>query len=287
MPQSDLPLAGLKLLLTRPEGQATDWQRDLQQLGAALRHVPVLAVEAIPMESQTVAAQALRATLRNLQRYDIGVFVSTNAVRYAQAWLIEQQLPIPAGLLCYAVGDKTTHAAAEVGFKVVTADAVDSESLLSRPELQRLQGKRVLVFRGQGGRELITQTLRARGAAVTHAELYERRCAHENEPALDAALKQWRPHIISVTSVASAHNLLAMARATGVLAQLLATPLLAPGERVTEAAQTRGCSKVLTARSIRFTDVSYALREWWSTERVSIAGLARVSAADNEMKKAK
>lgn len=282
-----MPLTGLKLLLTRPEGQATDWQRDLQQLGATLRHVPVLAVEAIPMESQTAAARALRATLKNLQRYDIGVFVSTNAVRHAQARLNAQQLPIPADLLCYAVGDKTTRAAAEMGFKVVAHDAVDSESLLSLPELQQLQGKRVLVFRGQGGRELITQTLRARGAAVAHAELYERRCAHENQLALGKALKQWHPHMISVTSVAGVHNLLAMAHTTGVLAQLLATPLVAPGERVTEAAQMKGCSKVLTARTIRFTDVSYALREWWSTERVSIEGLASVNAADNEMKKAK
>lgn len=271
MPQADLPLAGLKLLLTRPKGQAADWQRDLQQLGATLCHVPVLAIEAIPVDVQTVESRVLRTAFNNLQHYDIGVFVSINAVRYAHACLIEQQLPIPVGLLCYAVGDKTTDAAAELGFNVLAAGAVDSESLLSLPELQQLQGKRVLVLRGQGGRELITQTLRARGAEVTHAELYQRCYPKEYEPELGRVLKQWRPHIIGVTSVASVHNLTRMALAAGVLEQLRATPLLVPGERVTEAAQANACTMVLTARSIRLSDVSYALRKWWSAESASSA----------------
>lgn len=258
-------------MLTRPAGQAADWQRELQQLGAALRHVPVLAIEAMPAEPQ-----ALRATLNSLPHYDIGVFVSSNAVRYAHAWLMKQQLPIPAGLLCYAVGDKTAAAAAELGFNVPSAGAVDSESLLSLADLQQLHGKRVLIFRGQGGREFITQTLAARGAEVTHAELYRRRCPHENAPALGRALLQWRPHIVSVTSVASVHNLIHMARAAGVLEQLRATVLLAPGERVTEAAQTNTCTKVLTARSIRLSDVSYALRKWWSAESASTAARAGI-----------
>lgn len=271
MEQSEPPLAGLKLLLTRPAAQAADWQRDFEQLGAAVRHVPVLTIEAIATDGPPAAARALRTALGQLRRYDVGIFVSTNAVRYAHAWLIEQQLAIPDGLSCFAVGDKTANAAAELGFKMLPAGAVDSESLLSLPPLQHLQDKRVLIFRGEGGRELISQTLRSRGAEVTHAELYRRGYPRENEAELGRVLVEWQPHVVSATSVAGVHNLIRMARAAGVLEQLLVTQLLAPGERVAEAAEANACSRVLTARSIRFTDVSYALCDWWRAARVGAA----------------
>ncbi|MGI9288188.1 MAG: uroporphyrinogen-III synthase [Pseudomonadales bacterium] len=265
MAQSEPTLAGLRLLLTRPAGQSADWRRDLQALGATLSHVPVLLIESIPMDEETVAA------INNLQQYDIGIFVSTNAVRYAYAGIVEQQKPIPNGLQCYAVGDKTTNAALKAGFNVLATGAVDSDSLLSLSELQQLQGKRVLVFRGQGGRELITQTVRARGAEVTHAELYRRGYPHEKESELGRVLTKWRPHIVCVTSVAGVHNLIRMAHAADVLEQLQATPLLVPGDRVAAAAQANAFAKVLTARSMRFTDVSYALCDWWRAARVGAA----------------
>lgn len=273
MSQFELALAGLRLLLTRPAEQAAEWQCELQQLGAAMRHVPVIAIEAMVADAQTAAA------FKQLQHYDVGIFVSTNAVRHAHSRLVEEQLTIPAELTCYAVGDKTSNAAAAAGFSVRATDAVDSETLLALPELKSLQGKRVLIFRGQGGRELITQSLRARGAEVTHAELYRRGYPHANAAELADCLKQWQPHAVVATSVAGVHNLIRMAQAGDVFAQLQATPLLAPGARVTEAAQEHGFNSVLTARSMRLTDVSYALCNWWRA--------ARTSAAPNELKKAK
>ncbi len=261
------------MLLTRPAGQADEWQQELQQLGASLRHVPVLAIEPIVADAQTDAA------FKQLQHYDIGIFVSTNAVSYAHACLLERELPIPLATTCYAVGDKTTNAAAAAGFTMRTSDAVDSETLLSLPELQSLSGKRVLVFRGQGGRELITQTLRARGAEVTQAELYRRAYPGANEAQLASNVKLWRPHAVAATSVAGVVNLTRMARTVEVFAELQTTLLLAPGARVTAAAQAQGFRNVLTARSMRLTDVSYALCNWWRA--------ARTAAAPNELKKAK
>lgn len=273
MSQTEPALAGLRLLLTRPAGQADEWQSEFLQLGATLRHVPVIAIESL------VADEHFTALFKRLQHFDIGIFVSTNAVRHAHSHLLQQQLAIPAELMCYAVGDNTTSAAAAAGFSVRASGAVDSETLLALPELQSLQGKRVLIFRGQGGRELITQSLCARGAEVVHAELYRRGYPEANEPELVDCIKKWQPHAVAATSVAGVHNLIRMAQAGDVVAQLQATPLLAPGARVTEAAQEHDFSTVLTARSMRLTDVSYALCNWWRA--------ARTGAAPEELKKAK
>lgn len=251
------PLDRLRVLLTRPAGQAAEWRRDLEALGAAVRNVPVLAIEPVPEDTQT------QAVIKNLDQFDFAIFVSTNAVQHAHDRLVARGQAIPAELTCYAVGDKTTRAAAAAGFRARATAAVDSESLLALPELQLLRGKSVVVFKGAGGRELISQTLRARGAKLVEALLYQRCYPAANAAKLRQALLQSRPHVICVTSEAGVHNLIRMACAANVLAQLHATAVLAPGARVARAAQSEGFVDILTARTIRFSDVSYALRDWW------------------------
>lgn len=71
-----------------------------------------------------------------------------------------------------------------------------SEVLLQLPELQNIAGKRALILRGNGGRELIGETLTARGADVDFCECYQRSAKH-----YDGAEEAMRWHSRGVTTV--------------------------------------------------------------------------------------
>ncbi|WP_296815495.1 uroporphyrinogen-III synthase [Thiobacillus sp.] len=61
---------------------------------------------------------------------------------------------------------------------VVTPDGQDSEAVLALPQLQAVAGRQVVIVRGVGGRALMADTLRARGADVHFMECYRRTCPH-------------------------------------------------------------------------------------------------------------
>src|SRR5438874_1776354 len=76
--------------------------------------------------------------------------------------------------------------------------------LLERTEMQHVAGKRVLIVRGEGGRELLGESLAARGALVEYAQCYRR-----VRPAIDAAplLAAWRRGELDAVTVLSAQAL--------------------------------------------------------------------------------
>lgn len=101
------------------------------------------------------------------------IFVSRNAVEYGLPLFPAGQLPASAVV---AVGRATARALAAAGRTVDLAPEhrYDSEGLLELAELRQLNAKRVLIVRGNGGRSLLGDTLRARGAQVAYAEVYRR-----------------------------------------------------------------------------------------------------------------
>ena len=73
----------------------------------------------------------------------------------------------PAQLVAFAPGPGTAEALASVGVTDVRIPATtfDSEGLLALPELSAVRGKRIVIFRGDGGREDLGDALvRARRA---------------------------------------------------------------------------------------------------------------------------
>lgn len=163
------PLKGLRIVVTRPAHQATHLCELISAAGGIPVTLPVLAVE----DPEDLGPA--EAMVQRIDEFDIAVFVSANAVARGLA-LIHRHGGLPARLQLAAVGQRT--AAALLGqcgrIDIQAPPPYNSEALLATAELQAVADKRILIFRGVGGRELLAETLRQRGAHVDYAEVYRR-----------------------------------------------------------------------------------------------------------------
>lgn len=213
------PLAGVGVLVTRPVEQAEPLSHLIEAAGGRALRFPTLAI--VP-PTDPAAATAL---LERLAEYDLAIFVSPTAVEQALRVLQQRGLALPTTLAVGGIGAGTAAALKARGIDALApTERFDSEGLLALPQLARVAGRRIVIVRGEGGRALLGDTLRERGAQVTYAECYRR-----VRPAADAAPLRdgWQRgeiDVVSITSVAALDNLHAMLGAAG-RAALLRTPV--------------------------------------------------------------
>jgi len=262
-----LPLAGLNVLVTRPRHQATEWQTALHEQGASTQALPVLAIQPV---STAAHLQAIKNVILDLDLYQTAIFVSQNAVNYGCDWIDRYWPQLPVGVQWLAVGKKTAEALGREGFEVRSAEVeMNSEALLKLPSLQEVQGQRVLIFRGRGGRPHIADVLTARGAKVDHCELYERLVPDEASAQL--AAMQWPDKETLVLSVHSGEsfNNLCECIPQAESAMYLQLPLLLPGERVAELAEKAGFKHIIVAENATSESMLAALIQWRCSNAVS------------------
>ncbi len=203
--------------------------------GSAL---PFPTIEILPPHNPETALEQFR----QLEQFNILLFISANAARIGLE-IIQQQGDLPENIQIAAVGKATTRALnrAGVAVDILPERRFDSEGLLATPQLQAVDGKRILIVRGEGGRELLAETLRRRGAEVLYAEAYRRTIPQIDPDPLLQAWHQDRLDAAVVTSNQSLDNLISMVGEAGH-APLLQTPLVVISERTREVALERGFS---------------------------------------------
>ena len=235
-----LPLAGRTILVTRPRQQAAALAEAIHTAGGEAFVFPALAIEAVPFA-------ALGTALATLDGADIILFISPNAAQFGMA-AIRAAGRLPPAAQIFAVGPGTARALqAEAVPGVVTPPGQDSEALLALPQLQAVEGRRVVIVRGVGGRVLLAETLIARGASVAFLECYRRLRPRADAGPLLACWQTGGIDAVTITSAETLHNLAALLGETG--APLLAnTPLFAPHEKIAEAARRFGIAPVIATR---------------------------------------
>jgi uroporphyrinogen-III synthase len=225
------------VLVTRPAAQAGELCRLLEVQGACVLRFPTLAIE--PLPDPAVAGNIIR----RLADYDIAIFISANAVEQALS-LIGSDMP--DGLQLAVIGNASAQALRLFGLQPDLAPAHDfnSEALLALEALQRVQGRRIVIFRGQGGRGLLGETLQQRGAQVDYAEVY-RRVRPANDPAgLISAWQRGAVQAVTITSNESLQNLCDML-GPQVWPWLRETPLVVVSGRTRELARELGFQQTI------------------------------------------
>lgn len=207
--QSDL-LTDIRVLVTRPEHQAQTLCDLISELGGQAIRFPVIAIEALPLSED--AGQWLRSS----EQLDFAIFISANAVQYGLAELLAHG-GIPDTLKLVSIGRASADKMLQLIGKmpdIYPKQQFNSEALLALSELQESQvrNKRVMIFRGRGGRELLATTLRQRGAIVHYAEVYQRLLPIPDQAVLQALQNENAIDIVTVTSNEGLHNLVSLWR---------------------------------------------------------------------------
>lgn len=219
-------LHGIKIAVTRPAQQAGPLCALIEAAGGVAIRYPVLDIEFI--------AEARHAVPLPIADYDYAIFISANAVTGAVRWLPPV---LPPNLQLAAVGKRTAEILRQHWPQTILTPThnYNSEALLELPQLQTVAGKRIIIFRGEGGRELLAETLQQRGATVEYAEVYRRQQTQGDIQ----QLQQQAPDLIIVTSNEGLQNLHDQTQGQ-TRAWLLQQQLIVISERGAQCAQELG-----------------------------------------------
>jgi len=246
-----------RLLLTRPAEDCAALAQTLAAQGVVSHCMPLLAIETL---DETLEQ---RSAFADLQRYCAVIVVSKPAARIGLQLLAQHGAPTP-DLPWFSVGAATAAVLAEQGLSVHFPDSGDdSEALLALPALQQAiaaPAPRVLILRGEGGREFLAERLRSQGVSVDYLPLYRRVLPHYAPGELSRQVRAERLNGLVVSSGQGFEHLLQLAGDDWpALARL---PLFVPSPRVAEQARAAGAQIVVDCRGASAAALQAALEQF-------------------------
>lgn len=252
----DQCLKGLTVLNTRPKGRGRQLNEQIRRAGGRVISLPCLNIQA--------AKPVWLQQLPDLQRIDIAIFISVNAVEYAFKGLKEKAIDWPSSIQCLAIGPQTAEKLHQLGItEVHTSDKANSEALLQLPVLKQSKNKYILLFKGQQGRELIAQSLKNAGAHLRLLEVYQSNLPVYDNNQIKRVWQDERVDIILLTSEQIINNLLQMTD-DDTREQCTDKPCIVLSPRLADIAREAGFKNIMVSSTDHIYDT---LKEYYSKGR--------------------
>lgn len=255
-----IDLTGLRVVNTRPAARADVLQQALVDVGATVLSLPLLATEALPLSAEA------KQWLIDLDRYRWVFVVSTTAAELGMQHLSQYWPQWPIAVDWLAVGESTAQVLRQALLTPTVPTEESSEGLLTLPVFQQLQtGDRLLVLRGEGGRNLVRDSLHNQGVRVDYVELYCRSLPPETPSLWLHILKQGVPDVVILTSGESLRHWLTIA---GAVAKDIIPLVISP--RLAVLAQNAGLKACIIANGTRPEAIIHALGTWRNSSKHDI-----------------
>lgn len=224
------------VVLTRPEGDNSRLESTLAAQGYDTYIQPLLRIASLP-ESELPDPPDLTGD-------DLCIFISANAARMGLPTLMGGM--VENGIVSFAVGPRTANVLEVEGLPVIVPEQMDSEGLLALPELRNVQGRRVVIVKGEGGREVLARELEAKGALVEEYICYRRESALVDSDTFCASLLDYEKIIFQANSgqtLAALTTVLEQCEGASFLQQCV----IVPSQRVADDARNLGWQRVAVA----------------------------------------
>lgn len=225
------------LLVIRPLREGDAFLALLSAANIPYWHVPIMRIHSV-VNSQK---QTIEPMIDALDQFDIAIFISANAAEIGLPLVAKRWPQLPQGMEFLAVGQQTAGIFEDYSYPVhCPTEQPNTEGLLRElSQLNDLEGKTVIIFRGGEGRQTLGSTLIERGADVVYCNLYQRILEPARVAEARAFLKQ--------ASCLVAHS--------GELLQGMGEsydkhiPLVVPSARIAEQAQKLGYKDIEVAQN--------------------------------------
>ncbi len=230
------PLSDKTILITRPDGREDHLRCLIERAGGKVIHYPVIHIQP-PPELDITQLIHLREKLHS---FTVAIFISPTAVEQSQIYFPA----LPEHFTIAAIGSKTSLALREQGLSVdIEASGHNTESLLKDPffQMPKIQGQRILIFRGTGGRALLGDTLIRRGAQVRYVETYQRELP-PHPPLSEQQISEISA--ITISSNEGLDNLITLMEDPSLI---INTPLVVPSPRARTLAREHGFKTIISA----------------------------------------
>ena len=224
------------VVLTRPEGDNSRLESTLAAQGYDTYIQPLLRIASLP-ESELPDPPDLTGD-------DLCIFISANAARMGLPTLMGGM--VENGIVSFAVGPRTANVLEAEGLPVIVPEQMDSEGLLALPELSDVHGRRVVIVKGEGGREVLARELEAKGALVEEYICYRRESALVDSDTFCASLLDYEKIIFQANSgqtLAALTTVLEQCEGASFLQQCV----IVPSQRVADDARNLGWQRVAVA----------------------------------------
>ena len=247
-------LSNKTILVTRPVGREQNLRHLVEHAGGSVIHYPVIHIQPLT-QSEAVKLRHLRD---KLNEYSMAIFISRTAVEQGLHYFSA----LPRHLLIVSIGSKTSESLKQNKIDIdIEAPEHNTESLLQIEEFQKpnIEGKHVLIFRGEGGRALLGDTLRHRGATIRYVETYKRTL-----PSLLPLTKKQIESLdaITVSSNEGLENFITLMHGAE---QVQNIPLVLPSRRTAMLAGQYGFNTIITAQNATDDATLSALNQYFSS----------------------
>ncbi len=161
---------------TRPVERGIALSTALQTARDDIQVISLPLLETIPLPTQQINKNYFYNLSNPNNPYKILIVISPTSAKLSLQYLQQLQIKIINTTKIVAVGNATAKILAEKNIKALTPKTSNNEGMLAMDCIQNLnQGDKVLIWRGQGGRELLIETLEKKGVQVDILEFYQRK----------------------------------------------------------------------------------------------------------------
>lgn len=232
------------VVVTRPDPEGSELCQDLWQQKVSAIHFPLITFSQGDGEEELLSL---------LSKADIIIAVSKQSVLWADKILQDKQKNWPLNSRYLAIGQKTAEKLSSVcQQEVCYPDVSDSEHFLQLDVLNNVKNKRVVILRGNGGRELICSTLKKRQASVEYCEVYRR---HKRAFNGNSILSDWQQKKVTHIVATSGEQLEHLVEQMPNLQWLCQQIVIVPSKRIACLASELGFNNVLVSGSASNPDL--------------------------------